>query len=74
MGALFPNLQAEMARNGIVVSNIAKVIHKTDKSARSKINGMGEFSLGEVVSIRDQLFPGMKLDFLFEREPREKPA
>lgn len=69
---MFPNLRAEMVRSGLVVSDIARAIHKTDKSVRSKLNGMGEFTLGEVVSIRDQLFPGMELDFLFEREDKKK--
>lgn len=71
---MFPNLRAEMARNGINATDIARVIRKTDKSVRNKLNGMGEFSLDEVVNIRNTLFPGIALDFLFKREEKEKPT
>lgn len=72
---MFPNLQAEMARNGITAADIARVIRKTDKSVKNKMNGVGDFSLTEIVNIRDNLFTGIALDFLFERgDKKEKPA
>ena len=64
---MFPNLRAEMVRKGITVSDISRVTHKTDKSIRNKLNGVGDFTLTEVINIRNSLFPDIALDLLFKR-------
>lgn len=66
------NLKAEMARNGISTEMIRAVINKTDKTTRDKINGKSDLYLSEAVKIRDELFPGMSLEYLFA--PTEKKA
>ncbi len=72
---MFPNLRAEMVRNGVTVSDISRVTHKTDKSIRNKMNGVGDFTLAEAAAIKDTLFPNFTLDFLFDRGgKKEKPA
>lgn len=61
------NLRAEMARRGLSVSDISRVIGKTDRSARDKISGRYTFSIDEAKKVRDTFFPGMDLDFLFSQ-------
>ena len=61
------NLKAEMARNEITAKDIHKVIGKSEKTARAKIEGETPLSLPEAFAIRDQLFPGLSLEYLFER-------
>lgn len=69
---MFNNLKAEMVRNGISTEMIRAVINKTDKTTRDKINGKSDLYLSEAVKIRDELFPGMSLEYLFA--PAEKKA
>lgn len=59
------NLKAEMMKNNITLSDIARSIHKTDRSVRDKINGKGDFTWSEANSIRDDFFPGASLEYLF---------
>lgn len=62
---MFNNLRAEMARANISISDIAKVIHKTERSTRDKINGKAGFTWSEIIAIRDAFFPGMSIEYLF---------
>ncbi|MGM9630035.1 XRE family transcriptional regulator [Butyricicoccus sp.] len=71
------NLQAEIVRNQISVSEIGRVICKTDRTARDKINGVSAFTFPEAVKIRDVFFPSMRLEYLFAEDscdliPREE--
>lgn len=65
---MFPNLRAEMARRSITVADLASVIHKTDRTVSDKLNGRGDFTLSEACAIRDGVFPGQTLEYLFTRE------
>lgn len=56
-----------MARRGLSVSDISRVIGKTDRSARDKISGRYTFSIDEAKKVRDAFFSGMDLDFLFSQ-------
>lgn len=65
---MYQNLKAEMARFGITNKNIAECIEINDQTVSNRINGNGaEFSFGETVKIRDQFFPGMRLEYLFTK-------
>lgn len=62
------NLSAEMKRNGLNSVRLASAIRKTDRAVRDKISGKSQFDIYEAMSIRDQFFPGMTLEYLFARQ------
>lgn len=62
------NLAAEMARQGLTNTDIAKIIGKSDRSVRDKIKGKYDFSIPEGRKIRDCCFPGFTLEYLFTRD------
>lgn len=62
---MYPNLKAEMARNGVTVKDIQKVIGKNEKTARNKMNGKTPITISEAFSIALNLFPGLTVDYLF---------
>ena len=64
---MLDNLRAEMTRHGITASDIARVVGKTDRSIRDKISEKRDFTLPESAAIRDELFPGLSLEYLFAR-------
>ena len=54
-----------MARAGVSVSDIQKLLGCSDKTVRNKANEITEFSVGEAINIRDTFFPGMRIEYLF---------
>lgn len=62
------NLRAEMERNRVSICDIQNVINKSLRSTRDKINGKYDFTLPEAISIRNILFPGMRIEYLFADE------
>ena len=62
------NLKAEMTRNEITVDMMQKVLPRTEKTIRAKINGHSGFSIEEALAIRNAFFPGMDLEYLFARK------
>lgn len=65
------NLQAEMKRFGVSVSEIQRILGCTEKTARNKISGASEFSIQEAIAIRNILFPGLRLEYLYQRDVEE---
>lgn len=63
--ALYPNLMAEMAREGITAEKMAEKIGINAATMSAKINNEGRMKLHEAVKIRDCFFPGMAIDYLF---------
>lgn len=66
------NLRAEMTRYGITNHVIQEVLGCSLKTVLNKLTGNSEFSVGEAIRIRDSLFPGMRLEYLFQ--PDAKPT
>lgn len=66
------NLAAEMARNGVSISDFQAVLGCTDKTVRNKMAGATEFSVGEAMKIRDTFFPGMRIEYLFAQNENRK--
>ena len=62
---MYKNLKAEMARHSISASDIAAVLHKTDRSVRDKLAGRSDFTLSEIMEIRKSFFPNLALEYLF---------
>ena len=62
---MYRNLIAEMARRGLSAEDIAKVIGKSVRTARDKLNGKYPFTLNEAARIKKTYFSGMELEYLF---------
>lgn len=70
MTTMFPNLEAEMARCQKTDNDIAKVIHKDIRTVRNKRNNVTAFTIMECFAIRDNLFPELEIEYLFEDNKR----
>ena len=64
---MYHNLEAEMARNDIDVSDIAKAISVNEKTVRNKMSGKTKFNFDETLMIKDTFFPNLDLQYLFAR-------
>ena len=59
------NLLAEMARSGVQIQDIQNLLGCTDRTVRNKLDGKTEFSVNEALKIRNALFPGLRVEYLF---------
>ena len=65
------NLAAEMARNGVKICDLQRVMRCSESTVRHKIAGTTAFSINEALAIRDTFFPGMRLEYLFLKQDEE---
>jgi len=65
---MFPNLRAEMARNGLDGEVVSKVIGCTRKSFSNKLTGKTEFTRIELFRIKKEFFPECSLEYLFDEK------
>lgn len=63
----YPNLASEIAKRGIKKKDIALCIGVCVKSWNNRFNGRIPFTWPEVVTIRNRFFPGVDLEYLFQR-------
>lgn len=68
------NLSAEMARFGVSNSDIQSLLSCSPKTVTNKLGDETEFSVGEAIKIRDEFFPGMRIEYLFAREDAPRVA
>lgn len=61
----YPNLKAEMARSNVGVKDLMAVTGKSRPAVSNNLNGRGRFSIDESIAIRNNLFPGFSIDYLF---------
>ena len=64
---MYPNLEAEMVRNGIKNEDLAKAIERDERTIRNKKSGTTEFTFNEALVIRNKFFPVHALEYLFEQ-------
>lgn len=64
---MLSNLVAEMARNNINNSDIAKCIGCTERTVRNKIDETTAFTYSEAIKIRNTFFPKLETEYLFEQ-------
>ena len=64
---MYNNLRAEMTRHNVSAQTVADLLGKTVKTVRDKLTGRSDFTLGEIVAIRADLFPDLSLDYLAEK-------
>ena len=62
---MYPNLEAEMARNKITQLAMAECIGVTPTTMSLKINGKAKMLLPECMKIKNRLFPNCSIDYLF---------
>ena len=65
---MYPNLDAEMAREGLKRRDLAWIFNNRIATVSDKLNGKSPLLLDEAVKIRDAYFPNLTLDYLFERK------
>ena len=61
----FSNLRAEMARNGITISKIAKIIGVTRDTMGKKLSQKSPINLDEAFAIQKEFFPDSDVSYLF---------
>ena len=64
----YPNLEAEIARNGFKKKLLADMLGVTPATITNKLTkGEYDFKMVEAMAIQQELFPDMTMDYLFER-------
>jgi len=63
---MYPNLRAEMAREGIMITDLALHLNLRYATVRDKINGKFRFYYNEALEIKTAFFPKHSLEYLFE--------
>lgn len=64
---MYENLKREIERKGISTKALANVCGCSEKSAWNKLNGETDFTLGEAMSIWENLMKEFDLKYLFAR-------
>lgn len=64
---MFNNLKAEMVRIGLTQRELAKALLIDEKTLSQKINGRSKFDVDEMWLIKNEFFPNLQLDYLFEK-------
>ena len=66
----YPNLEAEMARNGITGKEMASYLEVGGNTISSWMNGAdAAFPIVKAKRVRDHFFPKQSLDYLFAEDP-----
>lgn len=66
---MFNNLRNELRTKNISLVAYSKIIGCTEKSVQNKLNGVTEFTLGEVQATL-KIFPEYRFDYLFAVEEK----
>lgn len=61
----YPNLRAEMSRNGVKQTDIAKLLGVREVTVSKKMNGKSAFDINEAFLIKETFFPDLTIDYLF---------
>lgn len=63
---MYRNLEAELARKNITRAQLAEILGINVSTVSEKMTKPGRLKIDEAITIRDALFPDLKLDYLFE--------
>ena len=61
----YPNLRAELAREGIGVCELAEKIGINRDTLARKLSGRSALNLDEAINIQKALFPELTVEYLF---------
>ena len=67
---MYPNLEAEMVRLGYTKEDIGKCLNIHISGVYQMLSGKRKLSISRATKIRDSMFPGMRVDYLFDTVPR----
>lgn len=70
----YPNLRAEMARQGLTSLKMAQALCLNPGTLSAKLNDPSRFRLDEAFFLRDRFFPGQSIEYLFGREETTNPG
>lgn len=59
-------IEMEMSRFNVTYFDIQRVIGRSEKTVRNKLCGATDFTYNETQRIRNMLFPGMSIEYLFD--------
>lgn len=63
---MYRNLVAEMTRNQIKKTDLAKLLNLRYATILDKLNGKSRFFYDEAKTIKNQYFAGLSLEYLFD--------
>lgn len=63
---MFKNLLAEMARRDINNLDLSKLLKLTPNTISRKMTGKSEFTRKEMFTIRNNFFPELTIEYLFQ--------
>ena len=67
---MYPNLEAEMVRLGYTKEDIGRCLNIHISGVYQMLSGKRNLSISRAIKIRDSMFPGMRVDYLFDISPR----
>lgn len=65
---MYKNLEAEMAREGVMRKDLAELLNVRYATIIDKLKGRFNFTLDEAFKIRNEYFPHLSFEYLFETE------
>jgi len=71
---MYPNLEAEMARNKITKDKIAKFLKVRYATIHDKMSGRIKrgFTVNEALAIKEKFFPDLTIEYLFQRKASDQ--
>jgi len=63
---MYKNLLAEMSRSGVSKEDIAKCLGLAGSTIWARFRGEPAFTVVEAVKIKNEFFPNLTLDYLFD--------
>ena len=68
------NLKGEMAKKGVTIEEVSKLLNIHRNSVANKLNGDSSFTIEEAFKVHDAYFPKLSLNYLFETAQAEEGA
>lgn len=69
---MYKNLEAEMTRKGISKKKLAKQLKIPYTTLLDKFNGDSRFWFDEALQIKEEVFPDLSVEYLFEAQEKIK--
>ena len=67
---MFPNLNAEMARQKLTIKALSALTDINYESLKNKVSGATGFKRSEMYAIKRIVFPNLSIDYLFAEDER----
>lgn len=67
---MYRNLRAEMARQGLTMFDLAKLLEVRYATVCDKMNGKSRFYYDEALKIKKHFFNQLNIEYLFEAEQK----